>query len=188
MAALLIVLGVIVGLGIIVVLYAIAVYNGLITKKNRMQAGWGQVGVHLHKRHDTIPNLVSIASKYMEYEKETLTAVIEARSKAVGASSPEQAIAAENGLSGALGKLMAVSERYPELQASGQMSAITEELKSCEASLAFARQHYNDMVAVYNIAREKFPSNIIAGAFNFEPGVLFDVEDESVREAISVRF
>lgn len=188
MTAFLIFIAVVLGVIALAVLYVIAIYNGLITKKNRMKAAWGQVGVHLHKRHDTIPNLVTIASKYMEYEKDTLTAVIDARSRAVGATTPEQAIAAEKGLTGALGKLLAISERYPDLKASSQMSAITEELKSCEATLAFARQHYNDMVATYNIGRETFPANIIAGTFNFEPGVLFDVENESVREAIKVKF
>lgn len=188
MTALLILIGLILGIALLVVFYVIAVYNGLIAKKNRMQAAWGQVNVHLHKRHDTIPNLVTIASKYMEYEKETLTAVIEARKQAVSATTPEQAIMAEKGLTGALGRLLAISERYPDLKASSQMSAITEELKSCEATLAFARQHYNDMVATYNIGRETFPANMIANTFNFEAGVLFDVEDEAVRKAVKIEF
>lgn len=189
-------------LGVIVVALAgfvIGIYNRLIAARNRYKNAFAQIDVQLTRRYDLIPNLVEVAKKYMAHERETLEAVIQARNGAVDqlkktAADPTDpdAVAklneAEQGLSGALGRLFALSEAYPDLKANENMMQLTEELTSTENKVAFARQAYNDSVMAYNILRESFPNNLIAGSFNFQPAQLLEIEDEVKREAVKVDF
>jgi LemA protein len=190
-----------IGLGLIVAaaIFAVAIYNRLIAARNRYKNAFAQIDVQLTRRHDLIPNLVEVAKKYMSHERETLEAVIQARNGAVSqlkaASSdptnPEamkNLAAAEQGLSGALGRLFALSENYPDLKANQNMMQLSEELTSTENRVAFARQAFNDAVMSYNILRESFPNNLVAGVFNFQPAELLDIEDPVKREAVQVTF
>ena len=190
---------IVLGLIAAVAVFAIAIYNRLIAARNRYKNAFAQIDVQLTRRHDLIPNLVEVAKKYMSHERETLEAVIQARNGAVSqlkaASSdptnPEamkNLAAAEQGLSGALGRLFALSENYPDLKANQNMMQLSEELTSTENRVAFARQAFNDSVMSYNILRESFPNNLVAGAFNFQPAQLLDIEDPVKREAVQVSF
>ncbi len=179
--------------------FGVGMYNKLIAGRNRYQNAFAQIDVQLTRRHDLIPNLVETAKGYMKHEKETLEAVIEARNRAVSglqqvAKDPSNADAmkqlgeAEQGLSGALGRLFALAEAYPDLKANENMMQLSEELVSTENKVAFARQAYNDSVMQYNIDRESFPSNLISGWFRFEPATLLEIEDEVKREVPKVSF
>jgi LemA protein len=179
--------------------FGVGMYNKLIAGRNRYQNAFAQIDVQLTRRHDLIPNLVETAKGYMKHEKETLQAVIEARNRAVSglqqaAKDPSNADAmkqlgeAEQGLSGALGRLFALAEAYPDLKANENMMQLSEELVSTENKVAFARQAYNDSVMQYNIDRESFPSNLISGWFRFEPASLLEIEDEVKREVPKVSF
>lgn len=184
---------------ILVVLYAIAAYNGLVTARNRYKNAFAQIDVQLTRRYDLIPNLVKVAERYMQHERETLTAVIEARNQAMGhlkeaAADPGNTEAvrrlsqSEQGLGGALGRLFALSENYPDLKANQNMMQLSEELVSTENRIAFARQAFNDAVMSYNNAREQFPGSIIAGSFNFQAAQLLEIEAPQKREAVQVSF
>jgi LemA protein len=186
-------------LGVVVLLafYGIGQYNGLVKLRNRFRNAFAQIDVQLKRRHDLIPNLVETAKAYLSHEKGTLEAVIKARNAAEAAReglSPDNAagmeklMAAEGGLGSVMGRLFALSESYPDLKANENMKQLSEELTSTENKVAYARQGYNDSVMVYNTKREVFPSNIIAGMFNFNVGVLFEVTDESEREVVKVDF
>jgi LemA protein len=186
-------------LGVVVLLafYGIGQYNGLVKLRNRFRNAFAQIDVQLKRRHDLIPNLVETAKAYLSHEKDTLEAVIKARNAAEAAReglSPDNAagmeklMAAEGGLGSVMGRLFALSESYPDLKANENMKQLSEELTSTENKVAYARQGYNDSVMVYNTKREVFPSNIIAGMFNFNAGVLFEVTDESEREVVKVDF
>lgn len=190
-----------IGLGVLVALafFVIGIYNRLIAARNRYKNAFAQIDVQLTRRYDLIPNLVEVAKKYMSHERETLEAVIQARNGAVSqlkaaSSDPTDPNAvkklgeAEQGLSGALGRLFALSENYPDLKANENMMQLTEELTSTENKVAFARQAYNDSVMTYNILRESFPNNIIAGMFAFQPAQLLEIEDPVKREAVNVDF
>ncbi len=190
-----------IGLGVIVALalFVIGIYNRLIAARNRYKNAFAQIDVQLTRRYDLIPNLVEVAKKYMSHERETLEAVIRARNGAVNqlkaaSSDPTDPNAvkklgeAEQGLSGALGRLFALSENYPDLKANENMMQLTEELTSTENKVAFARQAYNDSVMTYNILRESFPNNIIAGMFAFQAAQLLEIEDPVKREAVKVDF
>ncbi|MES9945380.1 MAG: hypothetical protein B6D77_11380 [gamma proteobacterium symbiont of Ctena orbiculata] len=179
--------------------FGVGMYNKLIAGRNRYQNAFAQIDVQLTRRHDLIPNLVETAKGYMKHEKETLEAVIEARNRAVSGlqqaakdpSDPEamkQLGEAEQGLSGALGRLFALAEAYPDLKANENMMQLSEELVSTENKVSFARQAYNDSVMQYNIDRESFPSNLIAGWFRFLPATLLEIEDEAKREVPQVSF
>ncbi|MEW8470890.1 MAG: LemA family protein [Candidatus Thiodiazotropha sp.] len=179
--------------------FGVAIYNRLIAGRNRYQNAFAQIDVQLTRRHDLIPNLVETAKGYMKHEKETLEAVIEARNRAVSGlqqaaknpSNPDamkQLGEAEQGLSGALGRLFALAEAYPDLKANENMMQLSEELVSTENKVAFARQAYNDAVMQYNIDRESFPSNMIAGWFRFQAAQLLEIEDEVKREVPKVEF
>ena len=181
------------------VVYVISLYNGLVGKRNLYQNAFAQIDVQMTRRYDLIPNLVEIAKGYMKHERETLEAVIQARNAALAglksaAANPGAAAAmgelagAENMLSGALGKLFALSESYPDLKANQNMMQLTEELTSTENKVAFARQGYNDAVMTFNNAREMFPGNLVANAFNFMAASLLEIEDEAKREAPKVSF
>ncbi|HLR87554.1 MAG TPA: LemA family protein [Wenzhouxiangella sp.] len=179
--------------------YVVMLYNRLVTARNRYKNAFAQIDVQLNRRHDLIPNLVEVAKKYMGHERETLEAVIHARNSAhqqlkSAAADPSDPDAmkrlsdAEQGLSGALGRLFALSESYPDLKANENMMQLSEELTSTENKVAFARQSFNDAAMTYNIAREVFPANIVAGLFNFTPAQLLEIDDPAKREAVKVDF
>ena len=200
MIAVLISLGVVVGIVLLLVLWVIGLYNGLVVLRNRYKNAYAQIDVQLKRRYDLIPNLVETAKGYLKHERETLEAVIAARNQAAGAAAalakmPGDATAmrafaqAETGLAGVLSRLMAVAERYPDLKADEQMSRVSEELASTENRIAFARQHYNDEVTAYNVKREVFPSSLVAGFFNFAPAALLEsTQSETERTAPQVKF
>ncbi len=180
-------------------LFVIAIYNKLVAARNRYKNAFAQIDVQLTRRYDLIPNLVEVAKKYMSHERDTLEAVIRARNGAVtqlkaAAGDPTDPEAmqrlnqAEQGLSGALGRLFALSENYPDLKANQNMMQLSEELTSTENKVAFARQAFNDSVMAYNILRETFPNNIVAGLFNFNAAQLLQIEDPAKREAVKVDF
>lgn len=193
-------LGVVVGIVLLLVLWVIGLYNGLVVLRNRYKNAYAQIDVQLKRRYDLIPNLVETAKGYLKHERETLEAVIAARNQAAGAAAalakmPGDATAmrafaqAETGLAGVLSRLMAVAERYPDLKANEQMSRVSEELASTENRIAFARQHYNDEVTAYNVKREVFPSSLVAGFFNFAPAALLEsTQSETERTAPQVKF
>lgn len=182
-----------------VVLFAISIYNRLVAGRNRFKNAFAQIDVQLTRRHDLIPNLVETAKGYMKHERETLEAVITARNIAVSGlkeaaadpSNPEamkKLAQAEQGLSGALGRLFALSEAYPDLKANENMMQLSEELTTTENKVAFSRQAYNDSVMDYNTLRESFPNNFFAGWFNFRAAELLEIEDEAKREVPKVSF
>jgi len=184
---------------VVVVLYVIGVYNGLVTSRNRYKNAFAQIDVQLKRRYDLIPNLVETAKGYMKHEAQTLEAVVKARGAAVGANQAASSTpgardamqklgVAEGALSGALGRFMIVCESYPDLKANQNMLALQEELTSTENKIGFARQHFNDSVTLYNTKRETFPSNIIAGMFNFSEASLFEIDASEQREAPKVSF
>lgn len=199
MNAALISLLVLLGLIIVLLLAVAGAYNRLVTLRNRFKNAFSQIDVQLKRRYDLIPNLVETAKGYMQHERETLEAVIQARNQAMAAGKAaaqnpadrgamEGLVGAEGALSGALGRLFALSEAYPDLKANQNMMQLTEELTSTENRISFARQAYNDAVTVYNTAREVFPTVLIAGMFNFSPAVLFEVTDAAQKEAPRVTF
>lgn len=186
-------------IAIIVIGSIIGIYNKLVTMRNRYKNAYAQIDVQLKRRYDLIPNLVETAKGYIKHERETLTAVTEARNIAYAASKAAAAnpgdasamknlTAAETGLGGTLSRLMMVSESYPDLKANQNMMQLTEELTSTENKISFARQAYNDSVMTYNTDREVFPSNIIAGMFNFGPAELFVIDKPEQKDAPKVSF
>ncbi len=199
MSPILIALGVIAALVIIIGLWAVGIYNSLVTLRNRFKNAFAQIDVQLKRRYDLIPNLVETAKGYLKHERETLEAVIKARNIAASAAQAAAAnpadsnamrglAAAETGLAGALSRLMVVSEAYPELKANQNMMQLTEELTSTENKISFARQAYNDSVMTYNTTRETFPNVIFAGMFGFLPAELFKIDDPTERNAPKVQF
>jgi LemA protein len=181
------------------VLFGITIYNRLVAGRNRYQNAFAQIEVQLTRRHDLIPNLVETAKGYIKHERETLEAVINARNAAVSglkaaAADPTNPEAihklseAEQGLSGALGRLFALSEAYPDLKANENMMQLSEELTTTENKVAFARQAYNDTVMDYNTLRESFPNNFVAGWFAFRAAELLEIEDVAKREVPKVSF
>lgn len=190
---------IIVAIIVLPVLFVIGLYNGLVQLRNRYKNAFAQIDVQLKRRHDLIPNLVETAKGFMKHERETLEAVIQARNQAESArqqaganpgdaASMQGLVQAEAGLGGTLGRLFALSESYPELRSNQNMLQLQEELTSTESKVAFARQAYNDSVMHFNNKIEMFPSNLIAGMFNFVPATLFEVSDDSEREAVKVSF
>ena len=179
---------IIVALIIAVPLFGIVLYNRLVGLRNQVKNAWRQIDVQLKRRHDLIPNLVEVVKDYMSYEQETLEKVIQARSQAVSAGTPEEAIAAEGILSGALGKLFALMENYPDLKANENVSRLMEELSATENKISFSRQFYNDSVMALNNAVEVFPSNIVAGMFGFHQATYFEVaEAEAATPKVELR-
>jgi LemA protein len=195
MVALLVLLALLVVAG----LWAVGIYNGLITARNAFKNAFAQIDVQLTRRHDLIPNLVEVAKGYMAHERETLEAVTRARAAAVSGlaaakanpgdpAAMAQLANAEQGLGGALGRRLVVSEQYPDLKANQNMMQLSEELTSTENRVAFARQAFNDSVMAYNNRREVFPSNIVAGMFNFAAAALLEITEPAKREAPKVSF
>jgi len=169
-----------VGVAVVLVLYFIGIYNGLVRRRNEMQNTWAQIDVQLKRRHDLIPNLVEAVKGYMTHEKGTLEAVIQARNAAANAQGPIQAGAAEGLLGALLGRIFVLAEDYPELKANTNFLALQEELTSTENRITFARQAYNDAATRYNNAREVFPAVLISGGF--ERSDLFEIERPSERQ------
>ena len=197
MTAAITILAVLAGLVLVVAFWVIGIYNGLVKLRNLYRNAFAQIDVQLKRRYDLIPNLVETAKGFMKHEKETLEGVIEARNMASSArqsantedaSSMGALMAAEGGLGGALGRLFALSEAYPDLKSNVNMMQVSEELTSTENKIAFSRQAYNDAVTQYNTQTEVFPSSLIAGMFNFGTATLFEVTEESEREAVKVEF
>ena len=183
----------------VVAIIVVVIYNGLVRARNAYQNAFAQIDVQLMRRHDLIPNLVETAKGYLKHERETLEAVIAARTAAVtaqaaAAAAPgdpaamQQLAGAENVLTQTLGRLFALAEAYPDLKANQNMMQLSEELTSTENRVAFARQAYNDAVMGYNNKREVFPSSLVAGMFNFTPAALFEIDDPQQRQAPQVSF
>ena len=191
---------ILIGAFALLVVWAVAIYNGLVTLRNRYRNAFAQIDVQLKRRYDLIPNLVETAKGYLRHEAGTLEAVVKARNQAVqaaGAASanPGDAAAmqalsqAEGALGGTLGRLFALSEAYPDLKANQNMLSIQEELASTENRIAFARQAFNDQVTEYNNRREIFPNSLFAGAFGFLPANLLEAtESADERKAVKVQF
>ncbi|HLG18969.1 MAG TPA: LemA family protein [Bdellovibrionota bacterium] len=184
---------------VLLIVIPIGIYNNLVTGRNRYKNAYSQIDVQLKRRYDLIPNLVETAKGYIKHERQTLEAVIAARNTAFQAAqkasaSPGEVSAmknlagAESILGGALGRLMAVVEAYPDLKANQNMMQVSEELSSTENRISFARQAYNDAVMDYNITREKFPNSLIAGPFNFTEAQLWEMESVEERKAPKVSF
>lgn len=191
----------IVGLAVVVGLWGVGIYNGLVTARNAFKNAFAQIDVQLQRRFDLIPNLVETAKGYMSHERETLEAVVAARAAAQSGLSAAKAnpgdpaamaqlAAAQGQLNAGLGRLLAVAEAYPDLKANQNMMQLTEELTTTENKVAFARQAYNDSVMAFNNKREVFPSSLLAGMFNFGPAALLDIpaDKAEVREAPKVQF
>lgn len=172
----------------LIVLWGVGTYNRLIGLRNQTANGWRQIDVQLKRRHDLIPNLVNTVKGVMEFERDTLTQVVEARARAATATGPADAAKKEGELTQALGRLFALAENYPQLHANENVKMLQEELSSTENKIGFARQAYNDSVMTYNTARESFPTNILAGMFNFAPAELFVVDKPEQKEAPKVQF
>jgi LemA protein len=193
-------LAVIVGIGLLIVFYGVGIYNQLVTLRNRLENAFAQIEVQLKRRYDLIPNLVETVKGYMQHERETLEAVINARNRAAGglqqaAAKPgdpgamKELMAAEQVLTGTLGKLFALSEAYPDLKANQNMAQLTEELTSTENRVAFARQAYNDSVMTYNTYRQQFPPNVFANLFGHSQNAeLLEFDSQAIAEAPKVSF
>jgi LemA protein len=172
---------------IVLAVVVIAMYNGLVRLRNRVQNAWAQIDVQLKRRHDLIPNLVETAKGYMKYEQETLQKVINARAAAMTAQGVAASAQAENQLSSTLKSLFALVENYPDLKANQNMLQLQEELTTTENRIAFARQHFNDSVMTYNTGLQTFPRNLIAGLFGFKASEFFAAPDAE-REPVKVQF
>jgi LemA protein len=184
---------------ILVALWVMSAYNGLVVLKNRFKNAFAQIDVQLKRRYDLIPNLVETAKGYLQHERGTLEAVIAARNSAAAAgaraaSNPgdpgamQELAAAEGALGGVLTRFFALAEAYPDLKANTTMNQLMEELTSTENKVAFSRQAYNDAVMAYNTKRELFPTTLIAGMFNFGPAELFEITNPAEKEAPKVKF
>ena len=192
-------LGVILLVSLLIFLYGVSIYNALVALRNGFENAYSQIDVQLTRRYDLIPNLVETAKGYMKHEKETLNAVIEARNQAVSAGQSAAAapgdpkamqslMGAEAALTGTLGRLFALAEDYPDLKANENMLSLQNELTETEDKVSYSRQNFNNEVTRYNIKRESFPNNFIAGMFNFGPAELFELDSPEQREAPKVSF
>jgi LemA protein len=164
---------------VLVGLYVVFSYNGLVSLRNRIENAWAQIDVQLKRRYDLIPNLVETVKGYASHERETLDAVIEARNAGMNATGPHDQAEAENQITGALKSLFALSEAYPDLKANQNFAQLQEELTGTEGRIAYARQFYNDTVYRYNTKIQSFPSNVLANAFHFSEREYFEADDES---------
>ena len=170
----------------LLVVWAIGSYNRLVGLRNQAANGWRQIDVQLKRRHDLIPNLVNAVRGSMDFERDTLTAVMEARAKALSATGPADAAQKEGQLTQALGRLFAVAENYPTLKSNDNVKMLQEELSATENKVGFARQFYNDIATKFNTAQQVFPTNIFAGMFGFKPAELFEVTDVADRAVPTV--
>lgn len=185
----------------ILIVWAIGTYNSLISMRNQVKNAWGQIDVQLQRRYDLIPNLVETVKGYMNFEKSTLEAVIQARNQAANAraaveraggpaesGSIKELMGAETVLKGAMTNLFALAENYPQLRASENMQLLQEELSSTENKISFSRQAYNDQVMAYNTAQQQFPTVVLANLFGHHPAELFEVQEAEARKAVKVTF
>ena len=175
-------------IAVVLALWVIGAYNGLIALKNRVLNAWKQIDVQLKRRHDLIPNLIEAVKGAMSFERDTLEAVIAARNKAVGAQGVAATAKAEGELSGALGRLFALTENYPDLKATANIGQLQEELTSTENKIAFARQLYNDEATLYNTKQMQFPTNLLSGLAKATPAELWEIEDPAERAVPKVDF
>ena len=171
----------------LVALYAVSTYNNLVGLRNKVKDQWSQIDVVLKNRNDLIPNLVETVKGYAKHEKETLTEVIEARSKMASANTPEEEMKASGEVTKALGKLFALAESYPELKANENFLNLQSKLNEVEEKIRYARQFYNDSVLTYKNKLEMFPSNIVASMFGFKPEAFFEATEEE-RKNVQVKF
>ena len=181
---------IIIGIIVLLIIFFAAIYNGLVRSRNQTQNAWAQIDVQLKRRHDLIPNLMETVKGYMKHERETMEAVTKARSLAQQATTSDVGTRskAEGELSGALARLLAVAERYPDLKANQNFLALQEELTSTENKISFSRQYYNDAVLALNNKIQMFPSNIVASMAGFKVGEFFEVTAAEEREAPKVSF
>jgi LemA protein len=178
---------IILGLLVLVAIYVLVTYNGLVGMRNRIENAWAQIDVQLKRRYDLIPNLVETVKGYAAHERDTLEAVIQARNVAMAAEGPQDQAAAENMITGALKSVFALSEAYPDLKANQNFLNLQEELTGTEGRIAYARQFYNDTVYRYNTKIQSVPSNIVANQFNFSEREYFEVDD-AARGNVQVDF
>jgi LemA protein len=182
---------VLLGLGaiiVIVTLWFVVTYNGLVRLRNAVKNAWSQIDVQLKRRYDLIPNIVETVKGYAGHEKDTLERVIKARQAGIDASTVKDQAAAENMITGALRQLFALSEAYPNLKANENFLALQEELSSTENKISFSRQYYNDTVQTFNTRQEMFPANLVASMLGFQPAEFFEIELAAEREAPKVKF
>ena len=179
---------IIIGIIVVLVIAVIAIYNGLVSARQKVENAWSQIDVQLQRRFDLIPNLVESVKGYMEHEKTVLAQVTSLRSSWANANSVAEKATLDNQLSDALKTIMAVAENYPDLKANQNFSELQEELRGTENKISYSRQFYNDSVTRYNIKLELFPSNFIASMFHFTPESLFEAESDEVRKNVKVDF
>ncbi len=179
---------IVLAVAVVLALFVIGIYNSLVGLRNRVDNAWSQISVQLKRRHDLIPNLVETAKGYMKHERGTFEEITKARSRAVGAATVAESSKAEGELAQALGRFMLVVENYPELKANQNFLALQEELTSTENKISFARQSYNDEVMLFNNKIQMFPSNMIAGMFNFTKRDFFEVETPEEKQVPKVSF
>ena len=178
---------ILIGVVVLLLLYVVLTYNGLVRLRNRVKNAWAQIDVQLKRRYDLIPNLVETVKGYAKHERETFEAVTQARANAINASGVAEQAQAENMITGALKSLFSVAEAYPELKANENFLALQEELTGTEGRISYARQFYNDAVLQLNNKIESFPSNIVAGRFGFQQQEFFEADDTS-RGPVNVQF
>ena len=173
---------------VVICIVVVAMYNNLVSLRQRVQNAWSQIDVQLKRRFDLIPNLQETVKGYMAYESETFSKIAELRTAWASSTTVAEKADISNQLTEALKTIMAVSESYPDLKASESFAQLQEELRNTENKIAYSRQFYNDTVTMYNTKLEMFPSNLIAKAFNFKPSELFEVEDEKEKQNVKIDF
>ena len=173
---------------VLLVIWIIAIYNGLVSARQKVENAWSQIDVQLQRRFDLIPNFVETVKGYMTHESETFEKIASLRTSWANSSSVAEKAKLDNELSDTLKTIMAVSENYPDLKANTNFSELSEELRNTENKISFSRQFYNDSVTMYNTKLELFPSNIIANMFNFKARELFETENEEARKNVKVDF
>jgi len=179
---------IILGIIILLIIIVVAIYNGLISSRQKVQNAWSQIDVQLQRRFDLIPNLVESVKGYMQHEKTVLEKVTELRNSWAGAQTVGEKANLDNQLSGALKSIMAVVENYPDLKANQGFAELQEELRVTENKISFSRQFYNDSVTIYNTKLQVVPSNIVASMFHFTPAEFFKIDNEEAKNAVKVDF
>jgi len=181
-------LWIVLGIVVILIFMVVGMYNALIRLRNQVKNAWAQIDVQLKRRHDLIPNLIETVKGYMVHERQTLESITNARSNAMSAGTISDKIKAEGELSNLMGRLQVAVEAYPDLKANQNFLALQEELTSTENKISYSRQAYNDQVLFYNNKKQTFPTNIIAGMFNFKDEVFFEIQDQAEKAVPKVSF
>ena len=179
---------ILIGIVVLIILWWIGVFNSLVVLRNRIENAWGQIDVQLKRRYDLIPNIVETVKGYAKHEKETFENVVKARQLGMDASNVQDQAAAENLLTGALKSIFALAEAYPDLKANENFKLLQEELAGTESKIAYARQHYNDTVMLFNTRIQMFPASIVANVSGFKDRDFFELEEPEAREAPKVEF